>query len=1226
MRDDFPSKVKTVLALRAAGRCSNPDCGAVTSGPELDPGGAVNVGVAAHITAASPDGPRYDLTLTSAQRAAAPNGIWLCQTCAKLIDNDLARYTADVLRRWKTVAERHAAAMLASGTGSVGGKAWSPYAAHPLLDPPYQPIPPGAPEPWLLQPRFGVVPYLRRDELLADLDAWCLEDRPFSIGVITGEGGSGKSRLASEACVRMQARGWEAGLVPRTEPLTEFIPESPTLLVLDYPEQRITVLGPKLEQLASGAAGPPVRVLLLARQPAARSHWWADLNRASHGTARGFTRLQCDLADHALSLAQRQEHAEAAVHAFSRYLGIDKAGTVPDVTDDEFANPLLVHIAALLAVHGQRKETDSSQPVRDDVLAHLLDREQNRWTHLRARHQLADLHDTHALRAVLATVLTGPSASLAPDILSALPEFAGPPQQERRGRIGYWLADLYPGEPLLASFGPDLLVEKLLDTAADSDAGLGEVVTAVHNHRTTNTRHLARLLAVLRLAAEQRTAVYSVLHGYLAANLATLTHQALDNTDGYMTTALESALRLCSERKDPELRLGFSCLDLQRDLPDYHEHGAQLLWTTMRLALPIFRAMAEIHPDEEGLDVLAAGLSQAIHRSEQAGWYEAALALNLELVQVRRQLVERAPDQHIAKLPFDLSNLATAYAKLGQHREALAAAEESVTLQRNLPADDGEKAEAQLAIALHRLSGIQAELGHYDDALAGNAEALPALRRLAERDEKYYLPVLAEALGYRSAILTGQHQYADGLAAISEVIELREHLAEERPDRYLPSLPYDLHNSSRAKGALGRYEEALADAARAVEIGRQLSVANPRHHRSTLIRNLDQLAQIHLRLARPDDAVSALEEAVILGRQGTDADLARALAQLIHMFVTLDRHADALPICCEATPLLRRLAESGSRRLPQLTETLVDFSQVLDGLDRLDDAVDTAREAVDFGRRLDASGRLTLARALINLGDRYARLERIPEALENTSKGVELFQPTDQAAALVPALAKLADRHARLGHRSEAQAVALRAVQLGEAMQHQTTSLAHRADFAYALRVLSDIHLCFGHPGDGLQPLTQVVQINEELAEAFPSRYRPDLAAALHSLANLQAATGQHNEAVASCRRGNVIYEQLAHEDEDLYLGRFAGSLRRLRGHLVSAGQLECALTAARQQVEVIRRLVAKDHGFRGLLAESYDSLAKVLVLTGDVAEAQRTAALSQMHLKVAEEEQADAR
>jgi hypothetical protein len=121
VRDEFPGKVKAVLALRAAGRCSNPDCMAVTSGPELVPDRAVNVGVAAHITAASPGGPRYDPALTPAQRAAAPNGIWLCQRCAKLIDSDVPRYTGNVLRGWKSRAEGLASQMLASGARSVAG-------------------------------------------------------------------------------------------------------------------------------------------------------------------------------------------------------------------------------------------------------------------------------------------------------------------------------------------------------------------------------------------------------------------------------------------------------------------------------------------------------------------------------------------------------------------------------------------------------------------------------------------------------------------------------------------------------------------------------------------------------------------------------------------------------------------------------------------------------------------------------------------------------------------------------------------------------------------------------------------------------------------------------------------------------------------------------------------------------------------------------------------------
>lgn len=106
--DDFTDAVKKALAARVGYLCSNPDCRALTSGPQEDPAKAINVGVAAHITAASPGGPRYDSTLLPEERSAPLNGIWLCQNCAKLIDNDAVRFTIEVLRKWKIDAEEEA--------------------------------------------------------------------------------------------------------------------------------------------------------------------------------------------------------------------------------------------------------------------------------------------------------------------------------------------------------------------------------------------------------------------------------------------------------------------------------------------------------------------------------------------------------------------------------------------------------------------------------------------------------------------------------------------------------------------------------------------------------------------------------------------------------------------------------------------------------------------------------------------------------------------------------------------------------------------------------------------------------------------------------------------------------------------------------------------------------------------------------------------------------------
>ena len=107
-RDDFTKTTKQALAIRVAYVCSNPDCGAVTAGPNSDPLKGIMLGVAAHITAAAPGGKRYNPSLTRDERRHADNGIWLCQNCGKRVDDDDIMYTEPLLREWKRNAESRA--------------------------------------------------------------------------------------------------------------------------------------------------------------------------------------------------------------------------------------------------------------------------------------------------------------------------------------------------------------------------------------------------------------------------------------------------------------------------------------------------------------------------------------------------------------------------------------------------------------------------------------------------------------------------------------------------------------------------------------------------------------------------------------------------------------------------------------------------------------------------------------------------------------------------------------------------------------------------------------------------------------------------------------------------------------------------------------------------------------------------------------------------------------
>ena len=112
-RDGFSQRTVRALAGRAGHVCSNPDCKLPTSGAALgDEDKIVIVGVAAHIKAAAPGGPRYDPQQTPEERRDGSNGIWLCTTHAKQIDDDPAHFTVERLRGWKQEAERRSALAL----------------------------------------------------------------------------------------------------------------------------------------------------------------------------------------------------------------------------------------------------------------------------------------------------------------------------------------------------------------------------------------------------------------------------------------------------------------------------------------------------------------------------------------------------------------------------------------------------------------------------------------------------------------------------------------------------------------------------------------------------------------------------------------------------------------------------------------------------------------------------------------------------------------------------------------------------------------------------------------------------------------------------------------------------------------------------------------------------------------------------------------------------------
>lgn len=113
-RDKFTSDTIRRAASRVGYRCSFPDCPCATVGASMENEEKVSTtGVATHICAAAPGGPRYDESMSSDERKSINNCIWLCQNHAKLFDTDEKTYTVETLKKWKKDAETKAAISLA---------------------------------------------------------------------------------------------------------------------------------------------------------------------------------------------------------------------------------------------------------------------------------------------------------------------------------------------------------------------------------------------------------------------------------------------------------------------------------------------------------------------------------------------------------------------------------------------------------------------------------------------------------------------------------------------------------------------------------------------------------------------------------------------------------------------------------------------------------------------------------------------------------------------------------------------------------------------------------------------------------------------------------------------------------------------------------------------------------------------------------------------------------
>lgn len=775
--------------------------------------------------------------------------------------------------------------------------------ASVLLPPP---APPGSPA-GLLRAEVSPVGCHGRDDLLATLTDWCQEPAEFSLRLLTGPGGRGKTRLGRELVERMTDRGWAAGFLDDQCPDDDLdrlaTLSDPLLLVMDYAETRPDQLRACLRVMRPGTgSGTRVRLLLLAR---AAGEWW----RQARATTRALRELPAAAVRELEPLApDAQSRAEAfrqvvdeLAPALAALPGMPaKAGAAPHVTlrlaDRRHRGALALNVAALTAL----LERDGPVPGRGGPTADgeetLLLHEERYWTQSANAHGIGHLHPA-TLRQLVAAATLHRAATLAEAraFLTGLACLTGETANTALA-AAVWLHELYGGQDgYWTGLAPDPLgAYQVGETLRDFPELLPEITGRATRERA---RHVLRVLCRAREPFPELG---------------------------------ERIIEAVTARPRP---LALAAVDLMPQEPD----------TTLTTALDA--VLANVTSDE----ALPADLLSAVPRHTEV-LARSALAM-------ARQNVARlrtAPDAAPARLADALRDFAYRLSAAGDYPEAVAAAEEAVGLR------SGGAGKAELIDVLLGYGARLDEVGRHEEAaragdrllvLSGDGAGSPARAADDAEDQER----LARILHHHACWCHRAGRSADALYAGARSVEIRRLLAARDPGQPAGELAGSLLNHALYLQADGNPEAAAGPLGEAVAMLRRLADESSDGHLAALGRALHDQGRLYAALREPDRALMCAEEAAVIHRglagDGTSpprtSDLAAVLVGLAARLTDAGRTGSALDTLAEAVALRRTLAaDGGSAATGRLAVALTDQAVLLWHTGRSEDAERVTDEAV----------------------------------------------------------------------------------------------------------------------------------------------------------------------------------------------------------------------------------------------------------------------------------------
>lgn len=316
----------------------------------------------------------------------------------------------------------------------------------------------------LLRADNDVVPFTGQETLMQSLHEWCETDSSIvSVRLLTGRGGSGKTRAAGELCSRIRRFSWLAGLLRsevRGDLLAELIQlQIPRLLVLDYAEDRTGFVLDLIDRLGDSGAlqVAKVRLLLLARSA---GEWWYELKSGTPSSEMLLYKVEPEpIPNFGQSISDRIVAFFSAIEAFARELGAHEVKVQElDLHDVKYNAPLDIHMLALRWV---LKSQGSPTSEMLSTIDYLLGHEKRYWRRIARRHGLRSNDTLLSQLTVSASLCSAHDKHEAADLFAAIRELEE--SKDKRLDWSRWAHEVYPDPSrYLGSLQPDRLAERLM--------------------------------------------------------------------------------------------------------------------------------------------------------------------------------------------------------------------------------------------------------------------------------------------------------------------------------------------------------------------------------------------------------------------------------------------------------------------------------------------------------------------------------------------------------------------------------------------------------------------------------------------------------------------------------------------------------------------------------------------------------------------------------------------